>query len=141
MTIPFVSEIVYHHHILIILNAAIISKKPRSRHCSLIENSETEKRKMRHMSMQDRIEMYNNRDLEDQQTGEPVAVGQDTERVRKTSRVMFPPQVVHIDGVANVVEAATEAEVHQVPQTPNKSATRARKVSKVSMFDFVQEEN
>ena len=89
MTIPFISEIVYHHHILIILNAAIISKKPRSRHCSLIENSETEKRKMRHMSMQDRIEMYNNRDLEDQQMGEPVTVGQDTERVRKTSRVMF----------------------------------------------------
>ena len=94
------------------------------------------------MSMQDRLDMYN-RDLEDHQMDEAVAIEDGRGRVRKTSRVMFdPPQVVNIEGEVKVVESATEAEVHQTPSAPSKpAASRARKVSKVSMFEFVQEEN
>ena len=95
--------------------------------------------------MQDRIDMYNNRDLEDQQFDEPPVAAEGPDRVRKTSRVMFDhPQVVNIEGEVNVVETATEAEVHHGPGPAalNKpAASRIRKVSKVSMFDFVQEEN
>ena len=86
--------------------------------------------------------MYN-RDLEDQQIDEPTAVAEGPDRVRKTSRVMFDhPQVVNIEGEVNVAETATEAEVHHGPVALNKpAASRIRKVSKVSMFEFVQEEN
>ena len=96
------------------------------------------KSKIRHMSMQDRVDMYN-RDLEENSKVEP-----EEEKVRRTSRVMFdPPRVESNEDVVTVGETpSTEAEVHQVPQQGNKPAsTRTRKVSKVSMFEFVPEEN
>ena len=107
----------------------------------MMEENKTEgdcKSKIRHMSMQDRVDMYN-KDLE-----ETSKVEQEQEKVRRTSRVMFdPPRIESNEDVVTVVEtSSTEAEVHQVPQQGNKpAATRTRKVSKVSMFEFVPEEN
>ena len=114
------------------------------------------------MSMQDRIDMYN-RDLEDQ-SREDAGNMDRPERVRKASVVFDQPQVTITGGVLNVVETAsqnTEVEVHQVrpghrsgqvrnniissvqapPPTTNQPVSKTRKVSKVSMFDFVPEEN
>jgi len=95
------------------------------------------------MSMQDRIDMYN-RDLEDQ-SREDAGNMDRPERVRKASVVFDQPQVTITGGVLNVVETAsqnTEVEVHQAPPpTTNQPVSKTRKVSKVSMFDFVPEEN
>ena len=91
----------------------------------------------RHLSMQDRVELYNTA-LELDTEAEEAALARP--RVRKSSKVMFeaprPALEVTAEGV-RVVERV-EAEVQQEP--PPASA-RTRKVSKVSMFEFVPEEN
>ena len=156
-----------------------ISKQPRSRHCSMVDrNTETGKSRTRHMSMQDRLDMYN-RDLEDQNLEDLEDAGNTArpERVRKTSVLFDQPQVTITGGVINVVETEaaslnTEVEVHQVrdqvirglklyndmsplqaplqaslqapvqapPPTNQPANSKTRKVSKVSMFEFVPEE-
>ena len=92
----------------------------------------------RHLSMQDRVELYNTA-LELDTEAEEAATARP--RVRKSSKVMFeaprPALEVTAEGV-RVVERVVEAEVQQEP--PPASA-RTRKVSKVSMFEFVPEEN
>ena len=88
--------------------------------------------------MQDRVELYNTA-LELDTEAEEAALARP--RVRKSSKVMFeaprPALEVTAEGV-RVVERVVEAEVQQEP--PPASA-RTRKVSKVSMFEFVPEEN
>ena len=75
----------------------------------------------RHMSMQDRVEMYNTvMALEDEDSSgvgtsmedKPVATA--APRVRKTSKVMFePPPEIEVGSVEDGKESVT-AEVHQV---------------------------
>ena len=87
-----------------------LSKKPRSRHCSLIDrNTETGGSRTRHLSMQDRLELYN-RDLEEASSLERV------ERVRKTS-VVFDQPITMTGDVVESDSERTEAEVHQVRLT------------------------
>ena len=88
----------------------------------------------RHLSMQDRVELYNTA-LELDTEAEEAATARP--RVRKSSKVMFeaprPALEVTAEGV-RVVEA-------EVQQEPPPASARTRKVSKVSMFEFVPEEN
>merc|ERR1719233_451231 len=91
----------------------------RSKHAS---KAETLPGRSRHMSMQDRLEMYNeeldmDKDCDNEQP-----------RVRKSSKVAFEaPTQLQLD-------APTTNTHIQVP------AARTRKVSKISMFEFVPEE-
>ena len=79
----------------------------------------------RHMSMQDRLEMYNE-ELDSDKGNDKVQP-----RVRKVSKVAFEaPTELQPD---NTSSPATNTHI-QVP------ATRTRKVSKMSMFEFVPEE-
>ena len=96
----------------------------------------------RHLSMQDRVELYNTA-LELDTEAEEAATARP--RVRKSSKVMFeaprPALEVTAEGV-RVVERETVRVVEaEVQQEPPPASARTRKVSKVSMFEFVPEEN
>ena len=99
----------------------------------------------RHLSMQDRVELYNTA-LELDTEAEEAATARP--RVRKSSKVMFeaprPALEVTAEGVRVVerVERDTVRVVEaEVQQEPPPASARTRKVSKVSMFEFVPEEN
>ena len=99
----------------------------------------------RHLSMQDRVELYNTA-LELDTEAEETATARP--RVRKSSKVMFeaprPALEVTAEGVRVVerVERDTVRVVEaEVQQEPPPASARTRKVSKVSMFEFVPEEN
>ena len=95
----------------------------------------------RHLSMQDRVELYNTA-LELDTEAEEAATARP--RVRKSSKVMFeaprPALEVTAEGV-RVVERDTVRVEAEVQQEPPPASARTRKVSKVSMFEFVPEEN
>ena len=95
----------------------------------------------RHLSMQDRVELYNTA-LELDTEAEEAALARP--RVRKSSKVMFeaprPALEVTAEGV-RVVERDTVRVEAEVQQEPPPASARTRKVSKVSMFEFVPEEN
>ena len=99
----------------------------------------------RHLSMQDRVELYNTA-LELDTEAEEAATARP--RVRKSSKVMFeaprPALEVTAEGV-RVVERMERDTVRvveaEVQQEPPPASARTRKVSKVSMFEFVPEEN
>ena len=98
----------------------------------------------RHLSMQDRVELYNTA-LELDTEAEEAATARP--RVRKSSKVMFeaprPALEVTAEGVRVVerVERDTVRVEAEVQQEPPPASARTRKVSKVSMFEFVPEEN
>ena len=95
----------------------------------------------RHLSMQDRVELYNTA-LELDTEAEEAATARP--RVRKSSKVMFeaprPALEVTAEGVRVVERDAVRVEA-EVQQEPPPASARTRKVSKVSMFEFVPEEN
>ena len=91
--------------------------------------------------MQDRVELYNTA-LELDTEAEEAATARP--RVRKSSKVMFeaprPALEVTAEGVRVVERDAVRVEA-EVQQEPPPASARTRKVSKVSMFEFVPEEN
>merc|ERR1711872_66675 len=78
----------------------------------------------RHMSMQDRLEMYNEELDTDNDHAQP--------RVRKVSKVAFEPPTP--------AELGTSSPPVTTTHMPVPPTTRTRKVSKISMFEFVPEE-
>ena len=96
----------------------------------------------RHLSMQDRVELYNTA-LELDTEAEEAATARP--RVRKSSKVMFeaprPALEVTAEGVRVVERDAVRVVEAEVQQEPPPASARTRKVSKVSMFEFVPEEN
>lgn len=80
--------------------------------------SGTRSTRKRHMSMQDRVDMYNTvMALEDEDSND-VSVMEDKmvaagPRVRKTSKVMFEPPEIEVAHADDGKESVT-AEVHQV---------------------------
>jgi len=118
-----------------------VNLSTRSRHNSAADPSPSEGEgiastsgRKRHMSMQDRVEMYNTvLEMEQEDKKEPETIQ------RKNSKVMFePPQLEVTNENEKVVTEEVEAEVHQKINVP--MAPRSRKVSKVSLFEFVPEE-
>ena len=93
----------------------------RSRHPSA-SRTESLPARMRHMSMQDRLETYNEELASDEQRGDT--------KIRKVSKISF--------------DAPTIVPPIITPEPPSNerpaSVQRARKVSKVSTFEFVPEE-
>ena len=83
--------------------------------------------KTRHLSMQDRLEAYN-QELDD---AAPVP----KPRVRKTSKVVFDGPTVTAQGLDQLNTVGPQVERLVVAPT-----VRTRKVSKISMFEFVPEE-
>merc|ERR1711915_1087783 len=91
----------------------------RSRHPSA-SRAESLPARMRHMSMQDRLETYN----------EELASDEQSAKARKVSTISFDVPTI----VPPVI--TTEPPTSEKPASVN----RARKVSKISAFEFVPEE-
>jgi len=125
-----------------------VNLSTRSRHNSAVDPCPSEfeggagaSGRQRHMSMQDRVEMYNTvLEIEQEDKEQKPKTIQ-----RKNSKVMFEPPQLEVtketnkndDEAAAKVEEV-EAEVHQ--KISVQQAPRSRKVSKISIFEFVPEE-
>ena len=109
------------------LAGSVANIVPRSRHNSMIDTGDSMlnkiTRRKRHMSMQDRVEMYNTVIALEEEAGvDTTAVAGAKSRVRKTSKVMFGPpdlsQLTDDDNTDNTAAAAdvnnVTAEIHQV---------------------------
>ena len=110
------------------LAGSVANIVPRSRHNSMIDTGDSMLNKItgrkRHMSMQDRVEMYNTVIALEEEAGvDTTAVAGAKSRVRKTSKVMFGPpdlsQLTDDDNTDNTDAAAADvnnvtAEIHQV---------------------------
>ena len=113
------------------LAGSVANIVPRSRHNSMIDTGDSMLNKItgrkRHMSMQDRVEMYNTViALEDEAGVDTTAVAGAKSRVRKTSKVMFGPpdlsQLTDDDNTDNTDAADVNnvtAEIHQVGDLRN----------------------
>eukprot|EP00092_Neocalanus_flemingeri_P019327 GFUD01020933.1.p1 GENE.GFUD01020933.1~~GFUD01020933.1.p1 ORF type:complete len:242 (+),score=59.64 GFUD01020933.1:39-764(+) len=99
----------------------------RSRH-----NSKADQRRSRHISVQDRLELYNEEFV-------PTAP---VERVRKNSKVAFEaPTMQQVLAPASPAMEKKNSLPPAMERMNSLPAVRTRKVSKVSMFEFVPEEN
>ena len=108
------------------LAGSVANIVPRSRHNSMIDTGDSMlnkiTRRKRHMSMQDRVEMYNTVIALEEEAGvDTTAVAGAKSRVRKTSKVMFgPPDLSQLTDDDNTDAAAAAdvnnvtAEIHQV---------------------------
>ena len=107
------------------LAGSVANIVPRSRHNSMIDTGDSMlnkiTRRKRHMSMQDRVEMYNTVIALEEEAGvDTTAVAGAKSRVRKTSKVMFgPPDLSQLTDDDNTDNAAADvnnvtAEIHQV---------------------------
>ena len=108
------------------LAGSVANIVPRSRHNSMIDTGDSMLNKItgrkRHMSMQDRVEMYNTVIALEEEAGvDTTAVAGAKSRVRKTSKVMFgPPDLSQLTDDDNTDAAAAAdvnnvtAEIHQV---------------------------